>query len=330
MESIVALGVAHENSYGFNAIPGRHRTPPFDHDGTMTRPRTRLARLHDAAGTDLLNIAHRGARGTAPENTLPAFEKGAALGAHMFELDVHLSADGHVVVHHDDDLLRCTDVAARFPGRASYFVSDFSLAELQTLDAGSWFAKAEPVGVSCAELSHYASGDVRIPTLLAVLELASELGRLVNVELKALPRRYPALAAQTLQCIERLGVRDRVLISSFDHQQLIAVRAMSEHIATAVLSSDRLARVAGYLQLLDADAYHPGCVGGCDSIGFQSLDGRLDAATISELRGAGKHINVWTCNDPHQMTQLMALGVTGIVTDYPERLHALLEPPVSA
>jgi glycerophosphoryl diester phosphodiesterase len=87
-----------------------------------------------------LNIAHRGARAFAPENTLPAFIKARALGCPMFELDVHMSKDGEIVVHHDDRLERCTDVVAKFPGRSSYFVSDFTSRELRTLDAGTWFA----------------------------------------------------------------------------------------------------------------------------------------------------------------------------------------------
>lgn len=290
--------------------------------------RSRLARLHDSVGCALLNIAHRGARGCAPENTLEAFEKAASLGAHMFELDVHLSADGIVVVHHDDDLLRCTDAAQRFPGRGSYYVSDFSAAELQSLDAGSWFARGRaPTGtLTPRELERYAAGGVRVPTLEQALELASSLDRLVNVELKALPRLYPELADRALACIQHFGMRDRVLISSFDHQALAQVRAQHSHVATAVLCGGRLARIPEYLHLLDADAYHPGCSGDSDSMGFHSVSGDIDPLTLSDIaavRAVGKHVNVWTCNEPERMRQLVAAGVTGIITDYPERLAAL-------
>src|ERR1044071_3409382 len=90
---------------------------------------------------EVWNIAHRGARAFAPENTICAFEKAASFGCQMFELDVHLTKDGALIVHHDDQLTRCTDVAIRFPGRTSYFVSDFTCAELKSLDAGSWYVK---------------------------------------------------------------------------------------------------------------------------------------------------------------------------------------------
>jgi len=290
--------------------------------------RSRLDRLHDSAGTSLLNIAHRGARGSAPENTLEAFEKASSMGAHMFELDVHLTADGQVIVHHDDDVRRCTDAAQRLPDRSRYFVSDFSLAELQTLDAGSWFARdrATHAWLTAGELARYAAGGVRVPTLEQVLELAANTGRLVNVELKSLPRLYPELASRTLACIEYFGMRDKVLISSFDHQQLVMVRAQQRQVATGLLCGGRLAQSAAYLQLLDADAYHPSCSAECDSVGFHSVAGGVDAATTAEfraLRAADKHINVWTCNDPAQMRQLVAAGVTGIITDHPERLASL-------
>lgn len=275
----------------------------------MPTSASRLTRMHELAGVACLNIAHRGARGHAPENTLPAFELGARMGAHMFELDVHLSADAHVIVHHDDDLLRCTDAAARFPQRASYFVSDFSLAELKTLDAGSWFP--QPMAAA-------------IPTLDEVLELAQSLQRFVNIELKTLPRMYRNLVRQVFASIDRFGMREQVLISSFDHQQLVEVRAACSVVATAALTAGRLARVPEYLQLLDADAYHPGCIGEVDSLGFHSVDGALDHDTLNAVRAAGKHCNVWTCNDPRQMQQLLAAGVTGIITDYPDRLAALL------
>src|SRR5262245_14064954 len=87
----------------------------------------------------VLNIAHRGARALAPENTLEAFAKAAHLCCHMVELDVHLSRDGELIVVHDDDLVRCSNVRDVFPDRAPWFVSDLSTDEIAKLDAGSWY-----------------------------------------------------------------------------------------------------------------------------------------------------------------------------------------------
>lgn len=265
--------------------------------------------MHDALGVACLNIAHRGARGHAPENTVPAFELALKLGAHMFELDVHVSADGQVVVHHDDDVLRCTDAAQRFPSRASYFISDLTLAELRALDAGSWFAGAAAT---------------QIPTLDEVLELARAHQRFVNIELKTLPRMYRELVPRVFECLDRIDMREQVLISSFDHQTLLEVRARCERVATGALTSERLARVVEYLELLDADAYHPSCSSACDSLGLHAALPALDTQTIDALRRAGKQVNVWTCNDSATMQTLMAAGVTGIITDYPDRLSQLM------
>ena len=291
-----------------------------------------------------LNIAHRGARAYAPENTLPAFEKACRLGSEALELDVHSTRDGQLVVHHDDTLDRCTDVSARFPERAPFFVSDFTLAELLSLDAGSWFVRElqKPPQerraflrtlssaemrrqISDGELREYRSGRVRLPLLREALELARAHSVSVNIELKTLPRMYPGLTAAVLALIKQMGLESAVLLSSFDHERLLEIRQLGSTVATAVLTSDRLARPADYLRLLEADACHPGCYGEYDSLGFGSVTGDLDTAAIASVRAAGKGVNVWTCNDPARMRQLIAAGVTGIITDYPDRLRAVCD-----
>jgi glycerophosphoryl diester phosphodiesterase len=299
----------------------------------------RWERLQKHAGTEMLHIAHRGARAYAPENTLAAFEKAARMHCQMVELDVHLSADGGLVVHHDDDLRRCTDVEHRFPGRDSYFVSDFSQAQIGTLDAGSWFA--EQLGMAPAqrqpflrelrgdegakfigaqEAQKYSSGEIKVPTLGEALQLANSLSLLVNIEIKTIPRMYAGIARRVVEGVARHGMVDRVVVSSFDHAQLQQVRHLSDEITTAVLVSDRLSGVARYLEWLDADAFHPGCYGDYDTLGFGSVSGELDTSLIREVRAAGKAVNVWTCNDESQMRILVSAGATGIMTDYPNRL----------
>ncbi len=287
----------------------------------------------------ILNIAHRGARAFAPENTLAAFEKARTFACQMFELDVHLSKDGVLIVHHDDHLTRCTDVKAKFPDRDSYAISDFTYAELCLLDAGRWYVEqlALPVPqrqwflqaltdaeleqfVSPQEQAYFASGEIRLPTLMQALELARDTGMMVNVELKALPCMYPGLTEAAVALIEALGMENRVLISSFDHEQLLAVRRRSNNIATGVLTGDRLAKPGAYLHLLDADAYHPGC----DSMGFGSLSRKLDPCGINHVRESGRAVNVWTCNDKDEMRQLISAGVSGIISDYPNRVRDVL------
>jgi glycerophosphoryl diester phosphodiesterase len=300
-------------------------------------------RATGALPSSVFNIAHRGARAFAPENTLAAFAKAQALGCPMFEIDVHRSSDGELIVHHDDTLVRCTDVETKFAGRSPYFVSDFALEELATLDAGSWYVEqlglrpdarqpflrtlsdaeiAEFVSAKDREL--YRSGAITLPTLRATLELAKSAGMMVNIELKSLPRMYPELAEDAVRLVRAMDMEPRVLISSFDHEQLLVVRRLSEVIATGALTDDRLARPADYLRLIDADAYNPGCYGNHDSLGFGSVAGKLDPRGIHDVRRAGRGVNAWICNDKDQMRQLIEAGVTGLISDFPNRVREVL------
>lgn len=295
------------------------------------------SRLPELGPAPLL-IGHRGARGFAPENTLPAIERAAEFGCAMVEIDVHLSRDGVPVVHHDDTLRRCTDVAERFPARAGAWLSDFTLAELRTLDAGRWYldeidrpaAQRQPflrtlsdaeiaAHLGPAQRAAFGGGRVHVPTLLEVLDAARTLGLAVNVEIKSIPRMYPGIAERVLADIERSGLHARVIVSSFDHEQLVALRALDASLALGVLVAERLAQPARYLEMLDADAYHPGCSGESDSLGFGSVAGTLDTRGIDAVRAGGRGVFAWTCNDAVQMQALAAAGVSGIITDYPNR-----------
>ncbi len=315
----------------------------------MPRPSTprpltpRIEQLHAHAGVEHFNIGHRGARAFAPENTLEAFAKAVQLGCHMVELDVHMTRDAVPIVHHDDDLLRCTDAVARFPGLDSYFISDFTTEQIASLDGGSWFAaqlslpaaQRQPFlrglmqtetsqQISPCDLQRYASGAVRVPTLAQVCALLEASPLLINVEIKSLPRMYAGITTQVIDCVRRHGLEHRTLLSSFDHEQLVTARAASAQLATAVLTSDRLAMPRRYLELLDADAFHPSCSGEQDSLGFNSAQHVLQLQSVHAVRAAGKDVNTWTCNDAARMEQLLDGGITGIFTDYPNRLAQVL------
>jgi glycerophosphoryl diester phosphodiesterase len=291
------------------------------------------------------NIAHRGARAFAPENTLCAFVKAATFGCPMFELDVHVSKDGTLIVLHDDQLTRTTDVETRYPGRKIYYVSDFTARQIRTLDAGSWYARQLDLAahdrvpylrsltdaelrrhVSADDRIEYASGNVHVPTLEEALALAQEQKMMVNIDIKALPRMYPGITQAVVGLINDMRMADWVLISSFDHEQLRIVRQLSDRIATGVLTTDRLANPGDYLKLLDADAYHPGCYDFFDSMGFGSTTGKVDPISIRHVRSAKRGVNVWTCNDKNQMRQLIEAGVTGLISDFPNRVRDVLAP----
>lgn len=297
----------------------------------------------------MLNIAHRGARSVAPENTIAAMEKAAQLGADAVEIDVQLSADGAVVVFHDDDLLRCTDARERFPDRGPWRVSDFKTSDLCALDAGSWFA-AEVLAaperrqpwlrlltdgerdswVRPSDLARYASGEVRVPLLVECLEACRRAGLSVHIELKAIPRFYPRLAEKVVDAVRQSGMQGAVLYSSFDHVQLARIAQLWPGAPTGVLTGDRLHRPSEYLARLSASAYCPGCHGAHDTLGLGAVTGQIDRETIAEVRAIGCDVYVWTENDPARMARLIEAGVTGIYTDYPHRLRSLLDARAGA
>ena len=174
----------------------------------------------------------------------------------------------------------------KFPDRNTYFVWDFTFDELNSLDAGSWYIKqlALPFEqrqeflqtlsdvemarfVSAKDLELYASGAVRLPTLRQTLKFARQAGMMVNIELKPRPGMDSDLAEAVVELVECMKLDDQVLISSFDHEQMVKVRQLTKSIATGMLTSDRLDNLTEYLQMLDADAYHPNCYRECDSEG---------------------------------------------------------------
>jgi glycerophosphoryl diester phosphodiesterase len=134
-------------------------------------------------------IAHRGASAHAPENTLAAVDLAADLQAHLVEVDVQLTKDGHPVVIHDTTLRRTTDVRSRFPGRGPCSVADLTLAEIRALDAGSWFD------------ARYAGAQV--PTLQEVLDtLRGRAGLLLEVKA---PNLYPGIAEAVATVLDGEG-----------------------------------------------------------------------------------------------------------------------------
>jgi glycerophosphoryl diester phosphodiesterase len=232
-----------------------------------------------------LVIAHRGASGTCPENTLAAFRRAEALGADMIELDVQLARDGNVVVIHDWTLDRTTDGAGPVGAR--------SLAELRALDAGAWFASE-------------FRGE-RVPTLAEVL---AEVRLAVNVELK--PLGDDGLEAAALAVVEMAGALGRVVFSSFDVAALERLRARSRAAALAVLwETNSMAEAIRHMERVDARALH------------LRKDAATPNALEAAARRAVP-VRVWTVNEPDDFTRLARARVEGIFTDFPERfLHQL-------
>jgi glycerophosphoryl diester phosphodiesterase len=292
--------------------------------------------------THILNIAHRGARAYAPENTLAAFAKAKAFGCDMVELDVRLSKDGEIMVYHDEHLLRCTDAKAKFPNRSSYQIADFTYQELSLLDAGIWYVEqlmltaqdrqaflqsltdAEIAEfISPSERDGYTSGTIKIPTLAQTLSLANELNLLVNIELKKTDEGAKLVMA-VIKLVQKMKLADKILVSSFEHDLLKQVRQQTKQIATAVLTDLPLKAPITYLRKLKANACNLGCYHDYQTSGFGTLSGNRYLAQLRKINKANFGLNIWTCNDPAEMAYLLAAGATGIISDYPNRVTAAL------
>ncbi|MDR7485376.1 MAG: glycerophosphodiester phosphodiesterase [Armatimonadota bacterium] len=231
-------------------------------------------------------IAHRGASGEAPENTLAAFRRALELGADAVELDVHLSADGVPVVIHESLLDRTTD------GRG--LVRDYPLDALRRLDAGRWFGER-------------FAGE-RIPTLAEALEVLRAVR--VIVEIKNGPVYYPGIAARVADTVRAVGHR-AVTVSSFDHPVLLEVRKAAPDLSTAVLYMGRFTDSLWLARETGADVLQP-------------YWAWITPDLIEAAHAAGRRVEAWTVDEPRHARFVIDLGVDGIITNFPDRIRALL------
>ncbi len=265
----------------------------------------------------ILNIAHRGARSLAPENTLAAAHKAVAVGAHMWELDVGMTRDGELLVIHDATLERTSNAKEVFPGRAPWNVHEFTLEEIGKLDFGSWFIREDPFGqiregvIKPDEVDQLHG--LHAPTLAEALELTQRHKWSVNVEIKDLRGTpgHKVVVEKVVSLVNSMNMHRVVLISSFNHDYLEEARRHDSEILLGVLTYRRLRSPLKILQRLGALSYHP----------------RLSALApedIMLLHHEGFQTLVWVANDMQAFKRLLSLEVGGIFTDFPQNLALLL------
>ena len=296
------------------------------------------------AGFDLQG--HRGARGLAPENTWPAFEKAMALGVTTLELDLGMTRDGVLVVHHDSRL-----DPERTRGRNGVWISEeappllreLSLADLSAYDVG----RAKPDSRVAERFPEQVGADgVSIPALSQVLaqsEARSGGTMRYNIEIKLRPDRPNEtaspedFAAAVVAALAEAGIEGRASVQSFDWRSLQEVQRLAPEIPTVYLTAeqdwlDNLERgrpdASPWTAGFDLDA-HEGSVARL----VQAAGGAVWSPYFRDLRDAdlreakrlGLPVVVWTVNDPADMDSLIERGVDGIITDYPDRLRAVME-----
>lgn len=257
-------------------------------------------------------IAHRGFRGVVPENTMLAAKRAFELGADAWELDVAASSDGVLVVLHDESLARTTNVQDLFPHRAPWSVYDFTFEEIESLDAGSWYAKTDPYRMIAAGRVNKAELDsfqgLKIPTLREALEFTAGVQWKVNIEIKDATGKAcdPWVVEKTLDLVKELHMEDSVVVSSFNHQYLVRSKKAAPEVRTAALIDEPIPNPVGTLRSLGAMALNP-------NVEY------LDEPTVKAVRNAGCGVLVWTVNKEEDMRRLLDWGVTGLITDFPDR-----------
>ncbi len=233
--------------------------------------------------------AHRGASAYAPENTLEAFSLAIDMKADGIELDVYLTADGTLAVHHDPTPERTTCGACR----------DVILT--------SDFEKLRKFDYNCGREGF--SG-VRIPTLSEVYALMEPSGLTVNVELKA---GGAGFCSAVLDCAEKAGMRERVIYSSFDHFLLGELLALDNTAKVAPLYSFNMLLPWKYGESFGAAALHP-----------HLMQVYALADYVTEAHKRGICVNPWTIDDEDNMKRLIALDCDALITNRPDIARAVL------
>jgi glycerophosphoryl diester phosphodiesterase len=236
-------------------------------------------------------IAHRGASGHAPENTMAAFRRAVELGARFIETDLQLSRDARVVAIHDFTLDRTTN------GKGQVHLQ--TLEQIRALNAGAWFG------------DHGAgsfSGE-RVPTLDEILDFAKEHDIIFYLEIKSGPAW--GIEHAVVATLRDQNASARVVILSFDPATLDSVHRLDSTMMTGFLcehpSNDLVERTvrAGARQLV-------------------ARGDLITADVVEKAHHAGLQVVAWTINEPEQMRRLIATGIDGIITDFPDCLFKVL------
>ncbi|QKE72879.1 glycerophosphodiester phosphodiesterase [Arthrobacter citreus] len=230
--------------------------------------------------------AHRGASAYCPDNTMYSFKKGLELKADMLELDVQLTKDGEAIVFHDFLLNKKTN--------GQGFVHEYTLAEIQRLDAGSRFSD-EFVGA-------------KIPTFEEVIDWAKDKIWL-NIELKQMEHLHEPLAKKIVQLVENYRMEDQVQMMSFNHASLVEVRSYSRKILTNVISASRLVNPVKYLRSIEAQVLNAPI--------FQ-----LSPSLVDELHQHGFYVHGSMSDDIYVWKRILEWGIDAMDTNIPDVMIA--------
>ena len=236
-----------------------------------------------------LNYAHRGACGVYPENTLLAFEKAIEMGCDGIETDVQMTADGVLVLIHDESLKRTTGVDA--------LVKDYTFEKLRTLNAASFHAMKDSF--------------LPVPSAEELIVLAKKNSIILNLEIKTGIVFYEGIEKKLIELIYKHRMEKSVIISSFNHYAIVECKKIAPEIKTAALYSYGIYHPESYCKALGADAIHPHFVA-------------ADKQMVEDAHREGLIVQPYTVNREEDMKRLIDIGIDGIITNYPDLLRDVL------
>jgi glycerophosphoryl diester phosphodiesterase len=283
---------------------------------------------------------HRGTRGNAPENTLPAFDRALEIGVNTLELDIGVTADGVVVISHDPYLNPAItrDAAGRWlTGERGPLIKSLTFAQLQTYELG----RINPESSYAKTFSTQQPRDgTRMPTLAALFDRVKALRAddvRFNIETKIEAGKPDdtvspeAMTQALLNVVQDAGMTQRVSIQSFDWRTLQLVQKLAPAIPTVYLTIQTAnannvadtAMTAGFT--LAQHGSVPRMVKAAGGAVWSPNGGAVTQALVTEAQSLGLKVIPWTINTPADMERLIGWGVDGIITDYPDRMRAVMQ-----
>jgi len=244
-------------------------------------------------------VAHRGASGYAPENTMAAIKKAITMGVDMIEIDVQLSKDNEVVLMHDLTVDRTTNGKGK--------VRDLYLEEIKKLDAGKWF-------------SSEFSGE-KVPTLEEVIQAINGQCKLL-IEVKHVKSKKQEIENKIVQLINKYNAYNWCIVQSFETQVIKNIQALDKsiechklvtmNISVLPLHIDSRIKTGTIYKYKNVQSINPY---------FKMLNKRK----VKKIHSYGQKVITWTVNEPEDMKRMIEMGVDGIITNYPDRLIQLLK-----
>ena len=235
------------------------------------------------------NFAHRGFSGKYPENTILALQKAIEIGSDGIELDVQLTKDGEVVIIHDETIDRTSD--------GTGFVCDYTYEELIKYDfSGSYIGKVEKQ---------------KLPLLKDYFEMVKDINIISNIELKNSIIDYKDIERKVYDLIIEYGLKDKVIISSFNHESIIRMKKIDESIVCGFLVDYIMLDAPTYTKKYNVECFHPSGYG-------------LTKEKVESLKNQGIEVNVWLGSHYIDYKELIDMGIDALISDNPDQVKEII------